>query len=153
MRKDLDEAMNEIIESLEQGASKASICQRFRCKQETLNARLLKWGYEGSGNKSGKGNPKIGNRRPATDYLTLNGPPISSHKLKINLWRDEIKPKYCEECGWAEISEDGRLPLELDHINNDHWDNRLENLKILCPNCHALKPGNSGSNRGSYAAP
>jgi len=30
-------------------------------------------------------------------------------------------------------------PLELDHINSDHFDNSLENLQILCPNCHALK--------------
>lgn len=31
-----------------------------------------------------------------------------------------------------------KIPLELHHINEDHYDNRLENLLILCPNCHAL---------------
>jgi len=42
---------------------------------------------------------------------------------------------------------DGYLPLELDHINGDHHDNRLENLRILCPNCHSLKPTHRGRRR------
>lgn len=45
------------------------------------------------------------------------------------------------------MSEDGRIPLELDHINGDRHDNRLENLRVLCPNCHSLKPTHRGLNR------
>lgn len=43
-----------------------------------------------------------------------------------------------------------KLPLELHHINGNHYDNRLENLQILCPNCHAIQPGNAGANIGKY---
>jgi len=74
---------------------------------------------------------------------------FQSYKLKNRLIREGLKPAYCEECGWAEKSKDGRLPLELDHINGDVHDNRLENLRILCPNCHSLKLTHRGCNRKS----
>ncbi len=66
--------------------------------------------------------------------------------LKRRLFSSGLKKPACEECGWAQISEDGRIPIELDHINGDNRDNRLENLRILCPNCHSLKPTHRGSN-------
>lgn len=69
-------------------------------------------------------------------------------KLKKRLFRAKLKPQQCEECGWAEISVDGRLPLELDHVNGNSRDHRLENLRVLCPNCHSLKPTHRGANRG-----
>ncbi len=69
-----------------------------------------------------------------------------SFKLKNRLLKSGLIEAVCEECGWAKRSEDGRLPLELDHINGNHRDNRLVNLRILCPNCHSLKPTHRGRN-------
>ena len=66
--------------------------------------------------------------------------------LKRRLFASGLKKKECEECGWSQISIDGRIPIELDHINGDNRDNRIENLRILCPNCHSLKPTHRGSN-------
>jgi hypothetical protein len=71
---------------------------------------------------------------------------FQSHKLKQRLFKIGLKDEQCEKCGWAERSEDGRLPLELDHINGNRNNNRLENLRILCPNCHSLCSTHRGRN-------
>ncbi|MDB5264736.1 MAG: hypothetical protein JWN64_307 [Parcubacteria group bacterium] len=84
----------------------------------------------------------------STEELFIAGVPRSRRNLKRRLYGEGFKLPKCEECGWAEVSPDGRLPLELDHINGDNMDNRIENLRILCPNCHSLKPTHRGSNMG-----
>ena len=94
------------------------------------------------------------------DEILSFGSEYATHWLRKRLFAAELKLPRCEECGWARMSDDGRLPLELDHINGDSRDNRLENLRVLCPNCHSLKPTHRGCNRrrrpggetGSHAA-
>jgi hypothetical protein len=57
-------------------------------------------------------------------------------KLRKRLINAGLKEQRCERCGidrW--LGEP--IPLELDHISGDRADNRLENLRILCPNCHS----------------
>jgi hypothetical protein len=44
---------------------------------------------------------------------------------------------YCEKCGFSEWL-GSPIPLEIHHINGNNTDNRLDNLQLLCPNCHAL---------------
>lgn len=83
-----------------------------------------------------------GLRRPSTkitplDQLLVKGSTTTSGHLRKRLIAAGIKPAHCEECGLHEWR-DNRLPLCLDHVNGDHTDNRLENLRILCPNCHAI---------------
>lgn len=72
---------------------------------------------------------------------------FQSHKLKKRLFSENIKQQKCELCGWAKVSNDGRIPLELDHINGVHNDNRISNLRILCPNCHSLQSTHRGRNK------
>lgn len=55
----------------------------------------------------------------------------------------------CPRCGWAEkhpIS--GKVPLTIDHVDGDWQNCREENLRVLCPNCHALTPNYGILNRG-----
>jgi len=46
----------------------------------------------------------------------------------------------CTICGFSKTRPDGRGILEIDHIDSDHTNNSIENLRVLCPNCHALTP-------------
>lgn len=75
------------------------------------------------------------NKRPLEEYFL--GRPIHSDRLKRRLWSEGLKKKECENCGLTEwLSKEA--PLELDHIDGDRTNNRLDNLRILCCNCHAL---------------
>lgn len=92
---------------------------------------------------------KFDPRRPrqTLEEILVENSNFQSHKLKNILFSKGIKEPLCELCGWAEKSNDGRIPVELDHINGVHSDNRLENLRILCPNCHSLQPTHRGRNK------
>ncbi len=69
------------------------------------------------------------------EYLS-NDKFVKSSSLRIRLIRDGYKKNMCELCGLSEWRGE-QIPLELDHINSNHFDNSLENLQIICPNCHA----------------
>ncbi len=93
-----------------------------------------------------KGLTGIGKPLLSIDKVLIKNSTFQSFKLKKRLFNDKIKESKCELCGWAQKSPDGRLPLELDHINGDKSDNRLNNLRILCPNCHSLQLTHRGKN-------
>lgn len=55
----------------------------------------------------------------------------------------------CTECGWAEVNPySGLITLTIDHIDGDAQNNRINNLKVLCYNCHTLTPTFNQLNRG-----
>jgi DNA-binding CsgD family transcriptional regulator len=76
--------------------------------------------------------------RPAAmplERLLVAGTYRGRHNLKSRLLEAGVKTPRCERCGLTEWR--GRpLPFALHHANGDRYDNRLENLQLLCPNCH-----------------
>jgi len=68
-------------------------------------------------------------------------------KLKSRLLEDEILKNICYECGQPPEWNGKPLALQLEHINGVSNDNRLENLAILCPNCHSQTDTFAGKNK------
>ena len=80
------------------------------------------------------------------EEILVENSTYQSYKLKKRLIAEGIKKSVCESCGQSEWLEQP-IPLELHHINGNNSDNRLENLRILCPNCHALTDSYRGKNK------
>jgi hypothetical protein len=87
----------------------------------------------------------IGPKRDISDYLT-NTQTIQSNKLRKRLLKDKVMEYKCSSCGNIEWLNQP-IPLELDHINGNNQDNSLTNLRLLCPNCHALTSTYRGKNK------
>ena len=65
--------------------------------------------------------------------------PMQSDKLKIRLINEGYLEPTCDICRrtyWVGEA----IPLQLDHVSGDNEDNSLDNLRLLCPNCHAQTP-------------
>lgn len=84
---------------------------------------------KGAWNKGKKIKSTLYKKAPIQQVLIENSPHTNSSSLRIRLIKEGLKESKCEVCGCTES-------LELHHINGNHQDNRLENLQILCANCH-----------------
>jgi Zn finger protein HypA/HybF involved in hydrogenase expression len=73
--------------------------------------------------------------------------------LYVNNYRNYLILKYgekCMDCGWCEINPiTNKVPIQLEHIDGNSENNSLDNLKILCPNCHSLTPTFGALNKGN----
>jgi len=139
-RIDILEKKDYITKCIEENVPKASICKELHCKPETLNFYLDKMNLVYLGNQNRSGMYHYEGRVNVLDqierYKEGKIKVLTSHSLKKALIRDGIKEHKCEICGFTEWN-GKEIPLELHHINENHYDNVLENLQLLCPNCHA----------------
>ena len=135
----------ELLEPLVKKSSHwADLCRTLGLKpysgsQTHLKKVVIKLGIDYSHflgkvwNKGKKFPPKQELKRYLNNELFIN-----SDSLRKRLIRENLKKPQCEDCRILEWNGQ-ELPLELDHVNGNPADNTLENLKILCPNCHAIK--------------
>ena len=149
MRKDILDRKDEILRWIDEEKPKCFIAKQLNCKQETLNNYLKKMGIEYAGQQNKVGQQKGPNTYKPAMYYIENNITLPSSRLREKLFKDGIKERKCEICG-AFIWQGKQLPLELHHKDGNHFNNSLDNLQILCPNCHSIQDGNSGANIGKY---
>jgi 5-methylcytosine-specific restriction endonuclease McrA len=76
-------------------------------------------------------------RKIPTDQILVKDSTYARHNLKRRLIEEKLLLYKCSCCGNVGEYNNKPLVLQLDHINGINNDNRLENLRFLCPNCHA----------------
>ena len=138
MRQDVIDRKSDIIVWVDKDIPKIEIARRLDCSPMTIDRYLKKWGIEYSGNKGGRG-IRDPHRKTSLELIdSINsGKNINNSILRDRLIDDGIKEYKCEWCNATEWM--GKpISLELHHKNFKHYDNNLDNLLILCPNCHSF---------------
>lgn len=79
---------------------------------------------------------KLSEKKNMNEVLVENST-YSRRNLKQRLYEDGLKERKCELCGQGEEWNGKHMSLVLDHINGINNDNRIENIRIICPNCNA----------------
>jgi 5-methylcytosine-specific restriction endonuclease McrA len=131
----------------------AELCRRLGLKPEGSNPKTLRKKMDEFGVDYSHFTGQAWNKNPNNPVYKGKYLPklcehssLSSANVKELVYRLGLKENKCEICG---ITEWQGKPIicELHHINGDSTDNRIENLQILCPNCHSQTDNFRSRNR------
>ena len=123
----------EIIEAIENSKSMAQAADSLDLAFSTFKRYAEKYGLYDASNQAGKGTIKV--KKKLKDVFSGKQHLVTS-QLRVRLIREGYKTHKCENCGISEWNGKA-ISLELDHVSGVRSDNSLENLKLLCPNCHS----------------
>lgn len=131
----------------------SELCRRLGLKPEGSNPKTLKkkmneFGvdYSHFTGQNWKANPNNPVYRDKYLPNLCKYSSLSSANVKEMTYRLKLKENKCECCGITKWQEKP-IVCEMHHINGDSTDNRLENLQILCPNCHSQTDNFRSKNR------
>ncbi|MEW2517745.1 HNH endonuclease [Actinacidiphila alni] len=86
-----------------------------------------------------RGRPSATPRKEAAEILVKHGRSRRTKTAHLRRALHEIGvPDMCAECGTGPVWQGRPMTLEVDHVNGDWQDDRPGNLRLLCPNCHAV---------------
>lgn len=89
---------------------------------------------------------RAGVKHELDEILIQNSSYNNNKHLKDRLIQANLLGNTCSECGISKWM-DKPITLQLDHINGDNKDNRIENLRLICPNCHSQTSTFAGRNK------
>ena len=89
--------------------------------------------------------PKI----PMEEILVKGSTYLVTSHLRKRLIKENLLEDKCSQCNLT-TWQSQKLSLHLDHINGDNTNNEIDNLRLLCPNCHSLTPTYCGRNKGKW---
>lgn len=92
-------------------------------------------------------NAVLNHEKYSYEEIFIENSPVTQKVLIGYIKRHNLLEYKCDNCGCNGEWQGGTISLELDHINGINNDNRMENLRYLCPNCHALTDTYKGRNK------
>jgi len=140
------------IETIIKNAIEASNTMREACSKTNLHFNTFKKYaikfniYKPNQGSKGSKKPNIKQVYPLKDILNGKYPQYHTFKLKNRLIKEKVKEHKCEKCN-LEMWNNVKIPIELNHIDGNCFNHTLENLEILCPNCHAQTCNYRGKNK------
>ncbi len=149
MRKDLDDKKDYIVNSLLSGVSPTQLCVELNCKIDTLRSRWKKWipDYKPNNTKHLSSFGGQNKWNSLTEYYN-SAKETCKRDILYRLLVEE-RGNTCSECSISSTWNGKPLRLQVDHINGERYDNRPENLRLMCPNCHTQT--DTFSNKKRYA--
>jgi hypothetical protein len=115
-------------------------------KYDIDTSHMMGWGW----NKGDTLGLATGYTIPLEMILVEDSSYTNTSRLRARLIAAGLKNAVCEKCGLTEWNSE-KISLELNHINGDRFDHRIDNLQLLCPNCHAQTHTYRGKNMGNGA--
>lgn len=114
---------------------------------KTLRKRMIEDGISFGHFKSRNSYLKSAQEPTPLENILVEGSEFNRTHLKNKLLKTGILQNKCYICGQLPVWNNKPLALQLDHINGISNDNRLINLRILCPHCHSQTENFAGKNK------